>query len=116
MPMLQLPELSSLCWEYRLRMFIFLLVASCIWVRGFVVRYPPGARRLIAALPAILALYLAPLIFDPQQEMFSLMSAAYLSARMPATKVSEAAPRRLIMTVLLLESVQEDTRMCILFL
>lgn len=74
-------------WEIRIRIFISILLGSSLWVRLSVVRCSPGMPRLVAALPVILLLYLAPLLFDPVREIFTVITAAYLSARMPATKV-----------------------------
>lgn len=64
-----------------------LLLAAPVWTYALVSKLRPGGPRLLAALPALVALLIAPLLFDPHTELLTLMSVAFLSQRLPLTKV-----------------------------
>jgi hypothetical protein len=76
-------------WPFLARLSIanVLLIASAAWTWAVVLRYRPGLGRTISALPALIALAVAPLLFDPATELLVLAAVAYLSERLPATKV-----------------------------
>jgi hypothetical protein len=96
-------------WPYLARLVLAhaLLVASAAWTWGVALRYRPGWGRTFSALPALVALALAPLLFNPATELLVLAAVAYLSERLPATKVRaflHAGTRIFTVAILLLPS------------
>ena len=81
------PLLASWSWAARLRTAIAVLALCCVWARYMVAPAAPGRARLLRAVPCLALLFAAPLLFSPATELFSVLAVAYLSERMPATKV-----------------------------
>jgi hypothetical protein len=88
---------QSLSWPARLAVAVLVLAAACAWLRAAARRSPAGlVARLAWASPTLAAFYLLPLLFDVESEPLSAMQVAFLSVRMPATKVRgrPCRPRR----------------------
>ncbi|KAG2486520.1 hypothetical protein HYH03_014822 [Edaphochlamys debaryana] len=77
-------------WHWRLRVCLTVLFLSTVWAHRVVLPRTPGLPRLLAAAPALLALTLAPLFFNPVLEPISVMTVTFMSVRMPLTKLLAA--------------------------
>lgn len=58
--------------------------AACTWLARSA---RPGYPRLIATMPALLAMHCCPLLFDFRQEPLAAMSAAFICVRLTSGKV-----------------------------
>ena len=79
-------SLLELPWVDRtvLAWVVVLSAAACTWQARLV---PPGYKRLLATLPALIAMHCCPLLFDFRKEPVAAMSAAFLCVRLSSGKV-----------------------------
>ncbi|GIM00209.1 hypothetical protein Vretimale_5369, partial [Volvox reticuliferus] len=82
--------LTNINWLWRLQICVLLLWLCTIWTHQMVLPRSPGWRRLVAAAPAIAALIAAPFFFHPFYEPILSMTTAFMSVRMPVTKLLAA--------------------------
>ncbi|GLI61294.1 hypothetical protein VaNZ11_003648, partial [Volvox africanus] len=86
--------LTDISWLWRLQICIILLWLCTLWTHQMVLPLRPGWRRLVAAVPAVTALIAAPFLFHPFNEPILSMTTAFMSVRMPVTKLLAACYSR----------------------
>ncbi|GLC56987.1 hypothetical protein PLESTB_001170700 [Pleodorina starrii] len=96
--------LPSLDWRWRLQLCVLLLWLCTIWTHQVVLPRRPGWHRLLAAMPAVVALITAPFLFHPYTDPILSMSITFMSVRMPLTKLLAACYGRGPLTALPLSS------------
>lgn len=74
-------------WWLKIQMSLLLLLSAALWTYKLVLRHLPGKERLVWAVPVILLHYGLPLIFDYDNDPFTIMAVSYFSFRMSTSKV-----------------------------
>mgnify|MGYP001807553295 CR=1 FL=1 len=77
-------------WGCRVWLVCLLIWFTAQWTHRLVLPARVGWPRLAASLPALAALAVAALVFDPYSEPLSTMTTAFMTLRMPATKLLAA--------------------------